>query len=93
MHRTRLRPVIEFDPFEYRSNRPAPTAKIEAAPDAWAAFWRDSLADGGIEGLHPLPGTWVVPVSELDDTVLAQVVLKHFDEPTLDEYFGSLPGP
>ncbi len=89
-----LIPVLEFDPFEYRSDRRSPERSIEDAPDEWAHFWRDSLADRGVTGLAPLDGTWVVPVEDVDSAeLLEHVLVLHFGEDSLVEYFRTLAGP
>lgn len=94
MPATRLFPVLEFDPFEYRSDRPSPSQTIDAAPEEWARYWQDCLADAGISGLAPLTGTWVVPVAEiLEPSLLRMLVARHVCEPDVTAFLATLPGP
>ena len=94
MTTTRLTPVLEFDPYEHRLDRPAPSVSIEDSPEVWERFWRDSLADAGIADLSPLPGTWVVAVRDVQSAkVLEHVVCLHVGEPSLVAFFETLEGP
>ncbi|MGF1578515.1 MAG: hypothetical protein ACFCD0_04045 [Gemmataceae bacterium] len=64
-----LVPVLEFDPSVLSpSSRQTPRASCEEAPEEWAQFWKDSLADAGIFHLKPVkPTSWFVPARDLTD--------------------------
>jgi hypothetical protein len=66
----RLVPVIEIEPFPYMAKGRSYPADSSAASDpaAWAAYWRESLADSNIEGVVPIrDGSWLVPTESFKE--------------------------
>lgn len=65
----RLVPVVELEPREFSAQEhPRPSGSVLETSEGWGRYWQDCLADSGITGLSPLyPGSWHVPVRELED--------------------------
>jgi len=73
-----LLPLIEFEPAYFAApGRAAPESSTEADPAAWESYWRAALADAGIAGLTPLPGTFLVPAAHVTDPILTTLALRH----------------
>jgi hypothetical protein len=70
--------VIELPPSSF-SERPYPEGTT-VGKEAREAWWRASLADGGVTGLDPIaPGSWHVAVRQLIDVqTLERVLEAHF---------------
>lgn len=61
-------PVVELDPGLFRrAEHPYPGVSGTEDPAGWRDYWIRCLADAGISGLAPLPGTEHVPVDQLTD--------------------------
>lgn len=60
-----LLPVVKVTPYPYqREGRQSPDCSSAEDPEAWFAYWQDSLADSGIAGLAPIKkGRWLVPTA------------------------------
>ncbi len=94
MQYSRLIAVLEFDPFEYRTNRRSPEQPLPEDPCAWSEFWNGSMRDAGIVGMEPLVGTWVVDIDQITSSDwLTKALVAHFNEPSLAAFFENLPGP
>ena len=97
MSNLRLLPVVELDPFEYRRGNPpppSPEVPIEVGPRVWAEFWTASLASADVHGLTPLPDSWVVPIDQVEgESLLREVLGRHFDAPDPAAFLATLPGP
>jgi hypothetical protein len=98
-----LLPVLEFDPAEFRDpDRRPPGVESEADEAVYRRHWYDSLADAGIVGLDPLPGTWLVPVRAVAEALaLARLAATRIDrsyarpgigEPVELDHLGPLGG-
>lgn len=74
----KLIPVVEFEPATYQKHKHiSPAGTIDENRDEWAAYWKASLADSGIEGLEPYaPGSWLVRVEAIHQPIVIEQLLK-----------------
>ncbi len=62
----KLIPVIEFEPSVYRhEKRSSPIESPAEAPQVWAKYWKDSLADSGMGELESFENSWFVETSKI----------------------------
>lgn len=97
----KLIPVLELEPSLYaKQHREIPESSER---DAWHSYWKESLADSGIENLEPYEhSSWLVPLdSILEPQIIAAVLNQHLGltntrsqdtSLSLDERISPLPG-
>ncbi len=79
---TSLTPVIEFYPGDYSDgSRASPDVSPAEDRAAWGRYWKESLADSGIEELVPhTEGSWCVPIGQITRPDTIRKLLKaHFE--------------
>lgn len=93
----KLIPVVEFEPFAFQTvERASPTNYGNKDPQSWDDYWRNSLADSGIN-IEPYKiGSWLVEVNKLTPEIieiLLNTTYKVQDETATSlEEIGSLSG-
>lgn len=73
IHNLRLIPVIEFEPGRFQTQAyEYPHGTAEEYPNQWHCYWKNSLADAGIDDLEPYAAaSWLVEVAKLTPEIMA----------------------
>ncbi len=94
---TLFTPVIEFAPGDYSNgSRGCPDVSSAENRVAWIRYWKESLADSGIEELEPHGGdSWFVPIAQITrPNTIRKLLEAHFEgeKPSSLDEVGALAG-